>query len=104
MIIFQLDLLTQLAEIKRIGNELRFLYIEPRLESSNGFGSSLKSGKLFTNNDTDEPLVFNAFNQKIRESSVNKNLILNMSNSSLLLKVNFKTFILTIYLFEEKII
>ena len=26
-----------------------------------------------------------------------------MSNSSLLLKVNFKTFILTIYLFEEKI-
>ena len=89
MVIFQLDLIEKRAKIIRIGEELRYLNIKPRLISSTGFGSFLNSGKLFSTNETDEPLDFGEFNQKIRENAVAKNLILNMSNSSLSFKVLF---------------
>ncbi len=102
MVIFQLDLIEKRAKIIRIGEELRYLYIKPRLLSSNGFGSFLNSGKLFSINETDEPLDFGEFNQKIRENAVAKNLIINMSNSSLSFKV-LSIFFFKLFIFKKKL-
>lgn len=81
LVAFELDLASKKAEIKRIGNDLSKLSIEPKFTDNHGFGSFLSNDIIFPNETQSSD--FNDLNFEQVLPVIN----FNTTNSSLTFKV-----------------